>query len=151
MKRAIFEKKNGSLRIFSPAPGIAKELGGIEKLVQREIDRGILPSDEYWFIIDDRQIPNERALRDAWRLTEGKINIDKKAAQKEIRHSRDTSLKELDHLAIAAERARDDEMIEAVEIEAKRLRDLPTTKEFKSKTPKNLIYAYHRAGLWAEK
>lgn len=101
--------------------------------------------------ISKDKIPSDRVFRDCWTDDNPTDTVDvcPKKARKQIRKARNKALDKLDKIALREQR-RPNGKIKEVESEAQRLRDLPSSKEFKEDSVRSLKKALKNAEISKE-
>lgn len=136
MKKIIYTRPDGGVNIICPAPKshLEKMFGKLSKSqYEKHVRERSIPADAINVrSIDEKDIPKNRSLRDAWADNKPgtQIDIDMNVARNvhmnKIRRARDERLEELD------KRKYDD----SFEVERQKLRDLPQTFDLtKANTP----------------
>jgi len=120
MKRIIYDNDEGGVSVIIPAP----ECGlTIEQIAEKDVPKG-----KAYKIVDVSEIPSDRYFRNAWKHSEGVIEVDMPKAveiQKEkLRQERKPLLEALDAQFMIALENDDKKALADIKAEKQRLRDI---------------------------
>lgn len=109
------------------------------------IARHSLDYAENWAELDPIKLPLHKEYQDAWRLVDGRIEIDFEEAKKIhidiLREKRNELLRKLDVDSLVCLENNDEELLEIVKEKKQRLRDMPDDPIFNVETFEELILA----------
>lgn len=123
--RIAYTQEDGTVAIVTPSPEFIAKGGDINQLIAKSVPEG---AQRMYLTADE--IPQDRYFRNAWKMIENKLDIDRPKAEAihmdKLRAVRDEKLKAEDIEYQKALEMRDDAKMNAVANRKKKLRDMPT-------------------------